>query len=54
MFLGVIPMICFEFLRILEKKNHKKGKTRKTGHQRPLRRGEVEEPERPPLGFAKV
>ena len=33
MLLGVTPMICFKFLRILEK-NRKKGKTRKSGQTR--------------------
>ena len=32
MLLGVIPMICFEFLRILEK-NHKKEKLENLGKQ---------------------
>ena len=39
MSLGVIPMIWFEFFRILVK-NHKKERTRKTRHHGPLRRGE--------------
>ena len=58
MLLGVIPMICFEFLRILEKnRKKKKRKTRKFGQTRaPMpqcglpRHGEAEGPKRPPSG----
>ena len=37
MLLRVIPMICFEFLRILEK-NRKKGKPKNLGKHEPLHR----------------
>ena len=37
MFLGVTPMICFEFLRILEK-NRKNGKPKNLGKHGLLRR----------------
>ena len=40
MLLGMFPMICFEFLRILEK-NRKNGKPENLGKLRPLRYSEV-------------
>ena len=57
MLLGMFPMICFEFLGIVEK-NCKKGKPENLGNHRPLhrsvalRRSEAEGLEKAPLGYA--